>query len=259
MSLEGKTVIVTGSSWGLGKDIAEMYLSKGCNVVVCDINHERLAEAATHFESAYPDKVLIIETNVTDEDSVKKLVSSAVEKFGKLDIVVNNAGILDHFDPAGSCDKGLWDRVMAVDVTGPFLVTKHAVQVMEKQGHGLVVNIGSNASHRGFSAGVAYTTSKHAIIGLTKNTATYYGPKGVNCLALLLGGMETTHINDAFATGINKEGMGYFHATMPGYVQGKTGLSTELVARYIGFLSEDEMSTTSNGSCIVFNKNWPVA
>ncbi|KPM44445.1 hypothetical protein AK830_g2112 [Neonectria ditissima] len=259
MSLNGKTVIVTGSSGGLGKVTAEMYLSKGCNVVVCDINHDRLSAAASELEASYKDKVLSVDVDVTSEESVKKLVASTTEKFGKLDIVVNNAGIVDHFDPAGTCDKSTWDRVLGVNLTGPFLVTKHAVQAMEKQGSGLIVNIGSNASFRGFSAGVAYTASKHAVVGITKNTAAFYGPKGIYSFALLLGGMETTNINEGFATGLNMEGMGRFQETNPGFVQGETGLSTEHVARYIGFLSEDGMSESSNGSCIVFNKNWPAA
>ncbi|KAM5342306.1 hypothetical protein ACJ41O_013272 [Fusarium nematophilum] len=257
MPLE-KTVIVTGSSGGLGRVIAEMYLSKGCSVVVCDINRDRLA-SASDLEASYPGKVLVLEANVADEESVKSLVASTVEKFGRLDIVVNNAGVLDHFDPAGSCDKDVWDRVIGVNLTGPFLVTKHAVSVMEKQGSGLIVNIGSNASHRGFSGGVAYTASKHGVMAITKNTAAFYGPKGVYSVALLLGGMETTNIADAFAAGINQEGMALSRETQPGYVLGKTGLDTELVARYVGFLSEDAVSESSNGSCIVLNKNWPAA
>ncbi|KAH6900568.1 short chain dehydrogenase [Thelonectria olida] len=259
MALQGKTAIVTGSSGGLGQVIAKAFLDKGANVVICDVNPTRLSATADELKKEYQDRVFATEVDVSNEESVKKLIASTLETFQRLDVVVNNAGVMDHFDPAGSCDKALWDRVLAINLTGPFLVTKHAVQAMEKQGSGLIVNIGSNASHRGFSAGVAYTASKHGVVALTKNTAAYYGPRGVSCVALLLGAMETTNITEAFATGINQEGMALFRATEPGFVPGKTGLPTEDVAKYVLFLSEGDMGVNANGSCIVLNRNWPSA
>ncbi|KAH7141505.1 short chain dehydrogenase [Dactylonectria estremocensis] len=259
MSLEGKTVIVTGSAGGLGEHVAKAYLNKGSNVVICDINTQRLEPLSDSYETSFPGKTLVKQVNVSDEESVKELVAATVEKFGSLDIVVNNAGVMDHFDPAGSCDKGMWDRVLAVNLTGPFLMTKHGVQIMEKKGSGLVINVGSNASFRGFAGGVAYTASKHGIVALTKNTATFYGRRGVSSFALLLGAMETTNISEAFADGMNMEGFNLTQETQPGYVRGKTGLSTDHVANYMVFLSEENLGASSNGSCIVLNSNWPVA
>lgn len=259
MSLQEKTIIVTGSAGGLGRDIAKAYLDEGSNVVICDVNPTRLSATADELKAEYQDRVLATEVDVSNEESVQNLIKSTLETFQRLDVVVNNAGIMDHFDPAGSCDKELWDRVVAINLTGPFLVTKQAVQVMEKQGSGLVVNIGSNASHRGFSAGVAYTASKHGVVALTKNTAAFYGPRGVSSVALLLGAMETTNISEAFAEGINQEGLARWRMTEPGFVRGETGVPTDDVAKYVLFLSQGEMGRNTNGSCIVLNRNWPAA
>ncbi|KAF7552743.1 hypothetical protein G7046_g7317 [Stylonectria norvegica] len=230
MSLEGKTALVTGSAGGLGQVIADMFLSKGANVVVCDVNRARLADAEDRYSSSHPGKVLVVEVNVSDEAAVERLVASAISKFGGLDVVVNNAGIMDHFDPAGTCDKALWDRVLAVNLTGPFLITKHALPPMQTQRRGLIINIGSNSSLRGHGAGVAYTASKHGLLGLTRNTASFYGAQGIASVALLLGGMDATHIGDAFAEGVNMEGMQMMKASHPEYVPGETGVPTEHVA-----------------------------
>ncbi|EXK80637.1 hypothetical protein FOQG_14843 [Fusarium oxysporum f. sp. raphani 54005] len=254
MSQETKTVLVTGSGGGLGRAIVDAFLANGFNAIVSDVNQARLSEAEVLYKETHPGRVLVNEANVTDEASVENLIAATVEKFGRLDVVVNNAGVMDHFDPSGTCDKGMWDKVIDVNLTGPFLLTKHAVKVMEKQGTGLIINIGSNASVRGISAGIAYTASKHGVIALTKNTAGFYGPRGIYSAALILGGMDT-NISDAFTDGINMEGMQLMKATMPGMVS----VPTQQVARYIVFLSEEGISRGANGSCITFNGNWPVA
>lgn len=146
MSLAGKPALVTGAAGGLGLAVATALLAAGANIVVCDVNAERLAAAGDTLKAhAHTDRTLALQADVTDEDSVTKLVAAAVEKFGQLDVVVNNAAIMDRFDPAGSCPKALWDAVLAVNLTAPFLVTKDAVQAMVAQAPpgGLVLNVAS--------------------------------------------------------------------------------------------------------------------
>lgn len=325
MSHIGKTILITGAAGGLGRTIAETFLSKGANVVICDINRERLAAAsqdllllagASNNNNKYhADRALLLEADVTDEESVRELVAAAVAKFGRLDVVVNNAGIMDRLDPAGSCDAALWDRVMAVNTRGPFLLTKHVVPYMEAQakartkavnggdGHGesngncnghtngnsngtanghtngngnghtngnsngtsngnnsshhkdggLIVNIASVASSRGILAGAAYTTSKHAILGLTRHTASYYGRKGIYAVALQLGGMDT-NIADAMRNGVNEEGLSAQMGVLPEYEL----VPTEHIARYICFLSENGFARTANGGCVLLSSNCPL-
>ncbi|TDZ35883.1 3-beta-hydroxycholanate 3-dehydrogenase (NAD(+)) 2 [Colletotrichum sidae] len=263
----GTTVIVTGSGGGLGKFIAEAYLAAGANVVISDINQSRIDATVAEHRDTYAGRVHAVAADVSSEPSVANLVSATVERFGRLDVLVNNAGVMDRFDPAGECSKDTWDSVLAVNLTGPFLTTRAAVNQFLAQGArsgyggppGLIINIGSNASTRGFSAGVAYTASKHGLVAVTKNTAGFYGDKGIYSVALLLGGMDTTNIMDAFAQGINETGMARTTAALPEYKRGETGLDPAAVAKYCVFLTDKDIAEHANGSCVTFNKNWPYA
>lgn len=257
------TVIITGGAGGLGKAIATSFLNAGANVSICDVSLERLSqtEAEWSSNSAYAGRFLTSRTDITDEKAVNEFVAATVSKFGRLDMLVNNAGIMDGFDPVGTTEKTLWDRVIGINLTGTFLMSKAAVLAMEKQDPvgGTVINIGSVASYRGMNAGAAYTASKHAVLGLTRNTAAVYGEKGIYCIALLLGGMDDTNIVDAFASGVNQKGMERMGQVNPGYVHGKTNVALEDVAKYCIFLSDRSMAETVNGAGIPLNKNWPVA
>ncbi|KAJ5395688.1 uncharacterized protein N7487_009991 [Penicillium crustosum] len=179
--LAGKTCLVTGGGGGLGKAIATQFLEAGANVVICDVNEE-------HQRSGEPFETLIGE-------------------FGKIDVLINNAGIMDRFDPIGDLDMELWDRIMAINLTAPALLSKLAVRNMlaQPKPDGRIINIVSVAGKAGWASGAAYTASKHGLVGLTKNTAAYYGNKGIKCNALMMGGMET-NIADALSNGMHMEG-----------------------------------------------------
>ncbi|KAK0730022.1 hypothetical protein B0H67DRAFT_638575 [Lasiosphaeris hirsuta] len=261
VSAQGKTVIVTGAAGGLGKAIADGFLAAGANVVVCDINPQRIAVVEEGWKATYAGKFLTQQTDVTDETAVQKLFDFALAKFGRVDVLVNNAGIMDDFGPVGTCSKELWDRVLNINLNGPYLTSKIAVNLFEKQEPvgGLIINIGSNASAYGFKSGVAYTVSKAGVMALTKNTAGFYGPKGIYSIALLLGGMDGTNITDAFATGIHTEMFQQVSKSQTPYEPGKTTVPLASVAKYCVFLSDDDIAPNANGSCIFFNKNWPEA
>ncbi|KAF9884526.1 hypothetical protein FE257_001714 [Aspergillus nanangensis] len=204
--LSGKTCLVTGGAGGLGKAIATRFLVAGANVVICDINDDRLKETSAELSSRGSLKA--IKVDITSAAEVQGLFDEIVAAFGKVDVLVNNAGIMDRFDPVGDLDEGLWNKVMAVNLTAPYLLSKLAVQDMLKQESpdGCILNIVSFAGKAGWSAGAAYTASKHGLVGLTKNTAAFYGSKGIRCNALMMGGMQT-NIQDAFMSGINQDGM----------------------------------------------------
>ncbi|TQN68774.1 3-beta-hydroxycholanate 3-dehydrogenase (NAD(+)) 2 [Colletotrichum shisoi] len=266
-TLPGTTVIVTGSGGGLGKVISEAYLATGANVVIADIDEARVNAVASEHRDTYAGRLHTAVVDVTSEASVEALVSGAVERFGRLDVVVNNAGVMDRFDPAGDCAKDTWDRVLAVNLTGPFLTTKFAVNQFLNQGpagagggpRGLIINVGSNASYRGMTSGVAYTASKHGVVALTKNSAGFYGDKGIYSVALLVGPMDATNIMDAFAGGVNQPAMEKVTAAMPEYKRGETGLDPAAVAKYCVFLTDKDIASSANGSCVVLNRNWPFA
>ncbi|KAJ4298759.1 hypothetical protein N0V88_003791 [Collariella sp. IMI 366227] len=254
-STEGKTVIVTGAAGGLGKAIADAFLAAGANVVICD----RIATVEEEWGKTYADKFLTAQTDVTDEAAVQKLIDNAVAKFGRLDVLVNNAGIMDGFEPVGACSKDRWDRVLNINLTGPFVTSKAAIAQFEKQepAGGVIINIGSSASYRGFHSGAAYTVSKAGVVALTKNTAGFYGDKDIYCIALLLGGMNT-NIVDSFAQGMHMEMYQKVMASQSPF-DPKKNLPITSVAKYCVFLTDKEISPSANGSCIVFNNNWPEA
>ncbi|KAK1775667.1 hypothetical protein QBC45DRAFT_238669 [Copromyces sp. CBS 386.78] len=260
-SAQGKTVLVTGAAGGLGKVIAETFLSAGANVVICDVNQQRISAVEEDWTKTYADRFLTKQTDVSNEAAVQELIDASVAKFGRLDVLVNNAAIMDDFSPAGDCSKELWDRVLAINLTGPFLTTKAAVKQFEKQEQpgGVIVNIGSNAGYMGFEAGVAYTASKHAVMALTKNTAGFYADKGIYCMSLLLGGLAGTNIVDSFAKGMHVEMYQKVMASGSPFEPGKNDTPLESIAKYCLFLSQSDIAPVSNGSCVVFNRNWPVA
>ncbi|KAK3310956.1 uncharacterized protein B0T15DRAFT_56994 [Chaetomium strumarium] len=259
-SAEGKTVIITGAAGGLGKAIADAFLAAGANVVICDVNPQRISTAEEEWTKSHAGKFLAQQTDVSDEAAVQKLVDAAVAKFGRLDVLVNNAGVMDDFSPVGACSKEKWDRVLNINLNGPFLTSKAAIAQFEKQEPvgGLIINIGSNASYHGFKAGAAYTVSKAGVMALTKNTAGFYGDKGIYCVALLLGGMASTNITDAFAQGLHTEMFQKIQASQSQFAPHKD-LPVQSVAKYCLFLTDKDIAPSANGSCIVFNNNWPEA
>ncbi|CAG8026129.1 unnamed protein product [Penicillium salamii] len=220
--LSGKTCLVTGGGGGLGKAIASHFLEAGAMVVICDVNEERLQATSAELSPKGPLKA--IKTDITKTNEVEGLFETIIGEFGKIDVLVNNAGIMDHFDPIGDMDMELWDRVMAINLTAPALMSKLAVRNMlaQPKPDGRIINIVSVAGKAGWASGMnfltlflvswltlpgaAYTASKHGLVGLTKNTAAYYGNMGIKCNALMMGAMET-NIADAFRSGLNAAGM----------------------------------------------------
>ncbi|KAF7586148.1 hypothetical protein BBP40_009403 [Aspergillus hancockii] len=203
--LSGKTCLVTGGAGGLGKAIARKFLEAGANVVICDINEDRVQQTSAELTGKGSLKALKVD--ITSSTAVQGLFGTIIADYGKLDILINNAGIMDRFDPVGDLDEDLWDKVMAVNLTAPFLLSKLAVRNMLEQPSpdGCILNIVSLAGKAGWTAGAAYTASKHGLVGLTKNTAAFYGNKGIRCNALMMGGMHT-NIVDALMANVNEEG-----------------------------------------------------
>lgn len=149
-----KTAFVSGACGGLGRVIAEHFLKEGANVVVCDINPELIADFTEKVAVAHPGRILVLAADITSDVALDALFAQAKETFGGLDYVVNSAGIMDQFDGAGDVDRALWDKVMAVNLTAPMMITQRAIQAWLAEGKkGSIVNISSVAGVRGFVAG----------------------------------------------------------------------------------------------------------
>ena len=122
MAHKGKTALVTGACGGLGRAIAEAFLRAGANVVVCDINKDLIADFKDKVSAAYPECTLVLECDITQDSSLDDMFEQAAKMFGHLDYVINSAGIMDKFDPAGEMERGAWDKVIALNLTAPAMV-----------------------------------------------------------------------------------------------------------------------------------------
>lgn len=194
MRFEGKCVVVTGASSGMGRKIALDFAKEGATVIAVARRLERLEEIAKEAES-FAGKILPYQGDISLEEVNNGMIDYAVKKCGKLDVLVNNAGIMDEFTPIGELTDELFNKVMAVNLNGPIYAMRKAVQVMlEQETKGNIVNIASIGGICGARAGVAYTASKHAIVGATKNTAYMYAGK-IRCNVVCPGGVETEVMN----------------------------------------------------------------
>lgn len=190
MLLENKIALITGGSAGIGKEIVLQYLDEGAIVVATGRNKERSEKLRTLTEKN--DNLYLIQSDVGNREDVKTLLDNIQNLFGRLDILVNNAGIMDGMEPVGDVSDAVWDNVIAVNLTGPFLLCRGAVQMMlEQEEKGVIVNIASGGGIGGGRAGAAYTASKFGLVGMSRNIAYMYAPKGIRCNVICPGGVVT--------------------------------------------------------------------
>lgn len=189
--LQGKVAVVTGAGAGIGKAIAQRFATEGSHVVIASRTQADV-EALTADLREQGGQATGVVTDVSDVHQVERLWQKAMAVSGRVDALVNNAGIMDDFTPAADVSDDLWRRVMATNLDGPFFACRLAIPVMVKQGAGSIVNIASIGGLQGSRAGAAYTASKHALIGLTKNIGYMYAKTGLRCNAIAPGGVATT-------------------------------------------------------------------
>ena len=185
--LDGKIALVTGAGRGLGRAIAAQVAREGASVICCDLD----PAAAQATSDALGGGAIAIAADVADRASVAALAGQALAAFGHIDIVCNNAGILDDFAPLGETSDALWDRVIGVNLTGPFTVSRAFLPSMLGHGAGTFVNIASMAGLVAQAGGTAYTVSKHGLIGLTRQISADYGQRGIRANAICPGSIDT--------------------------------------------------------------------
>ncbi|KAK2656503.1 hypothetical protein Ddye_009555 [Dipteronia dyeriana] len=181
--LEGKVALITGGASGIGECTARVLAQHGAKVVIADIQDE-LGQSAVH--SIGPSNSSYVHCDVTNESHIKNAVNQTVSTHGTLDIMFNNAGIVDDFKPRiMDNEKADFERVLSVNLTGVFLGIKHAARVMVPVRSGSIISTASVASRVGAASTHAYCCSKHAVVGLTKSAAAELGQFGirVNCLS----------------------------------------------------------------------------
>lgn len=185
---DGKVVIVTGGGQGLGRAYAEALAAEGASVVIAEINEGNAKDVAEAITSA-GGTALAVRTDVTDADSCAAMVTAAVERFGTVDVLVNNAAIYDGLtmDALEDLDIATWDRVMAVNVKGTWLATRAVAPLMKDKGYGKIVNISSTVAYIGPPLLLHYVASKGAVVAMTRALAKELGDYGIRVTALAPG------------------------------------------------------------------------
>jgi meso-butanediol dehydrogenase/(S,S)-butanediol dehydrogenase/diacetyl reductase len=256
--LRGKVAIVTGSGRrrGLGEAMARRLASEGCRVVLSDIGSARGKEIPAHAIGSQSEMQRIVDEmraeggdaigltcDVLEEVQVEALVGQTVAHYGRLDIMVNNAGIGYLMKPLVEMDQASWDAVLGVNLRGVFFGIKHAAIQMIRQGQGgRIINIGSQASKSGFPFAAPYVASKHGLIGLTRTAAIELGPKGItvnticpNHVTTGLGAWQNQYFSAA--TGRSEE---QYLADMRARIPlGRPGLQED-IAKACAFLASDQ-------------------
>jgi NAD(P)-dependent dehydrogenase (short-subunit alcohol dehydrogenase family) len=235
----------------MGRAMTLLFAQEGAKVIAAEWNQNTL-EAVVAEVKAAGGQIVGVKTNVAVQAETEAMVDAAVEHFGRIDILCNNAGVMDQFQGVGELSEEIWRRVLSINLDGPMFASRRAVPLMVAQGSGSIINVASTAGVSGAAAGAAYTASKHAVVGLTKNTAWVYGPKGVRCNAIAPGGVAT---NISASMDMSKldpygtERFGVFQKTMPGVLQPID------IANLALFLASDE-SSNINGTIIPADAGW---
>lgn len=186
--LAGKVAFITGASRGIGRGIAEGFAAEGASVILAARNEAALTELTQTLVERGAD-VLPVKADVTDEQQVREAFQKGLERFGRLDLLVNNAGIFDG-GPLDELSLETWERVMAVNLRGPFLCTREAFRIMKEQRGGRIINVGSISAQRVRFRSAPYSTSKHGLWGLTQVTALEGREYGITCSCIHPGNVS---------------------------------------------------------------------
>ncbi len=255
VKLKDKVAVITGAASGMGgKEIAKLYAKEGgAKVIIADLNVED-AEAVANEINKNDGVARSVQTNVAKQEDINHMIDTAIEEFGTLDILVNNAGIMDGFEPVGDILDDRWDLIFDINTKGVMRAIRKALPIFLEKESGIIINTASTGGLNGAHAGAAYGASKHAVIGLTKNTGYMYAPKGIRCNAIAPGGGVATNISSSMKN-VSELGMERTKAVQA--VMPRVGQPEE-IAQVALFLASEESSFV-NGTVITADGGWTAA
>ena len=247
LGLEGKSVIITGGASGIGYAIAKEFLNDGANVTVCDMNPN-----PPKFDAA-EEQFLYVVTDVTKKESVDSMIAQVKERFGSVDVIINNAGInipcllVDEANQY-ELDEATWDKVMNVNLKGLFFCAQAAAREMLKQGKGVIINMSSESGLEGSEGQSVYAATKNAVNSLTRSWAKELGRKGIRVVGIAPGILEATGMRTlsyetalAYTRGITVEQLREGYTKTSSIPLGRDGKLSE-VANTAAFLASDRAS-----------------
>jgi len=244
--------VVTGASSGMGRAITDMFAREGARVLAVAMGRKRLDELAARAAAAYGGEIVPHIGDMTVKADIDGMIDQAVAQFGRVDVLVNNAGLMDDFSPVGEFDDAMFEKVLQLNLCAPAYAMRRVIREFEKEGGGVIINIASVGGLFGCRGGAAYTASKHGLIGLTKNTAYMYANKNIRCNAICPGSIKKEADKEEFVDQMNESGKSIAEKGM-GLVD-RPGESEEIADVAI-FLASDS-SSYINGQALVVDGGW---
>jgi meso-butanediol dehydrogenase/(S,S)-butanediol dehydrogenase/diacetyl reductase len=243
--VKGKVAIVTGASSGIGRAAAERLAEEGASVVVSDVDEKLGKEVVRGIEKA-GGKAVFVKTDVSKEADAKKLVAATVKAFGKVDVLVNNAGIRAS-GPVHETSLADWEKIMGIDLRGVYLCSRFAIPEMLKKKDGSIINISSVSGVAGDYGMAAYNAAKGGVTNLTRNMALDYAKSGIRVNAVCPGSIRTPLLESAYhELGYDKATKSFNAAYPPGHI----GEARD-VAHLILFLASDESRFISGANILI--------
>ena len=249
MKLKDKVVILTGASSGIGEATALRFSEEGAKVVIVARSEDKLNKIVDR-ASEFPGEVIAIAGDVSKQEDVEKLVNKTIDTYGRIDVLVNNAGVLDNYLSADNMSDEVWDRVFDINVTGPMRLIREVLKHMVKENKGNIINTASVGGLYGGRGGMAYVASKHALVGMTKHIGFMFQDKGIRCNAVAPGSIATE-----IGHKVKEPNMDVLNKLMKGFeLYPETGEPQE-IANVMLFLASDDSSFV-NGTTIVADGGW---
>ena len=249
MKLDGRIAVVTGAGSGMGRAMVREFHEQGANVVAVDLSGPAAEETIALLKD--PDRSMALTADVSRLADVEATVAAVIDRFARIDLLCNNAGVLDDYTPADQTSDELWQRVLGVNLTGAFYFARAVVPAMIAQGKGTIINTASISSFVAGGGGAAYTAAKHGLLGLTRQLAFDYGKHGVRVNAICPGAIHTGMTNHL----LTPEGRNpHVDAAVAGTPAGRWGTPEE-IARLALYLASDDADFI-HGAAFTIDGGW---
>ncbi len=244
---KGKVAIITGAGSGIGKATVERFVREGGDAIAVDASQASLDQLSAEFHTR-GEKIRTVHGDLTSDRTISEILSVAGSQ---IDILINNAGIMDDFVPLDELDDELWERVLAVNLTAVMKLSRSVIKIMLAQGKGVIVTTSSGASFKSGIAGTSYTTSKHGLNGLVKSISTIYGDRGIRSNGVAPGGTRTNIMDMSKPI----RGQKTMEKLGPNMANATKTAEPEEVAAAILFLASDDASNI-NGAILACDSGW---